>query len=107
MSLLLLASLAVALPVTCQPSGVMAGYYLPVADGGPRIVIMESWCDDVETGSPEGALLLAHELGHAYQDAHRLPFDEQQADVLAERWWPGLLRLLGGRPFVTLAGWRP
>lgn len=107
MTVLLLASLAIAMPVSCQSAGEMAGYYLPRSSGGPAVVIVEPWCDDVETGSPVGALLLGHELGHAYQDAHRLPFDEREADRLAWRWLPWLQRLLGGRPFVTLAGRAP
>lgn len=104
---LLLATLAVGIPVSCQPPAGIAGQYLPRSHGGPAIVIHEPYCGEVRDGTVGGAVLLAHELGHAYQDALGVPFDEAEADVLARSWWLRLQRLLGGRPFVTLAGWRP
>lgn len=104
---LLLATLAVGIPVSCQPPAGIAGQYLPRSYGGPAIVIHEPYCGEVRDGTVGGAVLLAHELGHAYQDARGLRFDEGQADRLAGRWWPALWRRLGGRSFVTLAGWRP
>jgi hypothetical protein len=93
------ASLAVGMPVTCEPAqpGV-AGLYYPRVLGGPRIVVVEPWCGDVRRGTRVGAWVLAHEAGHAWQEAMGLPFDEGQADGLADRWWRVLQRLLGGRP---------
>jgi hypothetical protein len=93
------ASLAVGMPVTCEPAqNDVAGLYFPRVLGGPRIAIVEPWCDDVRRGTRAGAWVLAHEMGHGWQEAMGLPFDEGQADGLADRWWRVLQRLLGGRP---------
>jgi Zn-dependent peptidase ImmA (M78 family) len=46
---------------------------------GPR------YCKQLAT--PTGAWVLAHELGHHWQQSQGLPFDEKQANRLADRNW--------------------
>jgi hypothetical protein len=97
---LLLATAVLGVPVHCLPaaniSGPVAGFYQPRPV--QAILISERYCADVRRGTRAGAWILAHELGHAWQDANRLPLDEGQADRLAAGWWRWVQRLLGGRP---------
>lgn len=101
---LALASLALAMPVTCAPAGDHGAHYVPRDQGGPAIVVLEPYCDEVRQGTPTGAWLLGHELGHAWQDALRRPFDEREADTLGNRWQHDLWVRLGAHraPAVRL-----
>jgi hypothetical protein len=90
------AGMAVGMPVSCIPAvdGIAAQY----SPREFRVEVTAPYCTDVRRGTDMGAWLLGHELGHAWQDAMHLPFDEDQADRLANGWAPALQRALGGRP---------
>lgn len=98
--LLAAASLALGMPTSCVAADREAAAFY---QGGLFAVsVLEPYCREVRDGTEWGAWILAHELGHAYQDALGLPFDEGQADRLADSWWRSVWRLLGGRSSVRL-----
>lgn len=118
------ATLALTTPVSCVPAaqwpavvaqhyaaipaGGVGAFYLPAGHGGPRIILGPTTCRmlrELTHTRPaqggcsrkvalRGVTKLAHELAHAWQDEHGLPFDEGEADRIAARTAPGMLRRL-------------
>ena len=94
--LLPLVSLVLQISVICHQPGqeweaTKVHLQLPVAtvafyrssDGS---VHLGPWaCKNVAT--PSGAWVLAHELGHRWQQQQGLPYDEKQADKIGDRDW--------------------
>ena len=51
-------------------------------------------CKQVRLPTQYGAYIYAHEIAHWRQDRSNMPYDEDDADERASRFWPGWLRKL-------------
>jgi hypothetical protein len=111
----ILAVLQLAVPVRCyssEPAFVAAGgvgadaFYMP----GEFVALSPNACREVRRPSLRGAWVLGHELAHVWQYRVGRSFDEGEADRLADRSAPGLLRRLErafGRRAVVVRPDRP
>lgn len=110
----IVAALALTVPVQCVDSerewalvaakpATMGAFYLPRAQGGPKVMLGPTVCQDLrQLTRPRcdrwlalrGVQTLAHELQHAIQDRQGRPFNEPEADRLGWLRAPRMLRRL-------------